>query len=181
VRVVRAHAPGPQVLREDGPPTFHGVRCLRLRADLKTLLSAGADGHVIKWDVSGGDLKEGSVLGATPVKSPYQGASTGPNGPAAPVFRGLDCMPGSEVFIAGTHRSDIWEIDDTPEVLIYGHSADLYGVAWDPTNPTVFATASEVGWHFSPRYYCASKHGSIDASQHGPLRNQSGTREWVQP
>mmetsp|Transcript_6466 Transcript_6466/g.9912 ORF Transcript_6466/g.9912 Transcript_6466/m.9912 type:complete len:143 (-) Transcript_6466:30-458(-) len=42
VRVVRAHAPGPQVLREDGPPTFHGVRCLRLRQDLKTLLSAGA-------------------------------------------------------------------------------------------------------------------------------------------
>ena len=76
------------------------------------------------------------MLGATPVKSPYQGASTGPNGPAAPVFRGLDCAPGSDVFVAGTHRSDIWEIDETPEVLIYGHSADLYGVAWDPTNPT---------------------------------------------
>lgn len=143
VRVVRAHAAGPQVLREDGPPTHHGVRCLRLREDMKTLLSAGADGHVIRWDVSGGDLKEGSVMGATPVKSPYQGAVTGPNGPTAPVFRGLDCMPGSDVFIAGTHRSDIWEIDDTPEVLIYGHSADLYGVAWDPTNPTLFATASE--------------------------------------
>lgn len=83
------------------------------------------------------------MLGATAVKSPYQGSSRGPNGPAAPAFRGLDCMPGSDVFVAGTHRSDIWEIDETPEVLIYGHSADLYGVAWDPTNPTVFATAAE--------------------------------------
>ena len=87
VRVVRAHAAGPQVLRLDGPPTHHGVRCLKLRGDLKSLLSAGADGHVIKWDVSSGDLKEGCVLGAVPVKSPYQGGAGGPNGPSAPVRR----------------------------------------------------------------------------------------------
>ena len=47
---------------------------------------------------------------------------------------------------AAVFRSDIWEVDDTPEVLIYGHSSDLYGVAWDPAHPTVFATASEVRW-----------------------------------
>ena len=26
----------------DGPPTHHGVRCLKLRGDLKTLLSVGS-------------------------------------------------------------------------------------------------------------------------------------------
>ena len=68
-RLVRAHAPGPSVTRVDGPPTHHGVRCLRLRADGETLLSAGADGHVIAWDVKNGDLKESSVISATPVRS----------------------------------------------------------------------------------------------------------------
>ena len=138
VRVVRAHAAGPSVTREDGPPTHHGVRCLRLRADNKTLLSAGADGHVIAWDVSSGDLKEGSVVGATPVKR-----QSGNNSPHPPVFRGLDCMPGSDVFVAGTHRSEVWEVDETPRVLVHGHSADLYGIAWNPAVPTEYATASE--------------------------------------
>ena len=135
VRVVRAHAAGPSVTREDGPPTHHGVRCLRLRADNKTLLSAGADGHVIAWDVSSGDLKEGSVVGATPVKR-----QSGNNSPHPPVFRGLDCMPGSDVFVAGTHRSEVWEVDETPRVLVHGHSADLYGIAWNPAVPTEYTT-----------------------------------------
>jgi hypothetical protein len=36
------------------------------------------------------------------------------------------------------------------------------------------AAAKVVRYHFSPRYCCASKHGSIDSSQQGPC-NQSDT------
>ena len=141
VRVVRAHAKGPVVLREDGPPTHHGVRCLKLRGDDKTLLSAGADGHVITWDVSSGDLKETGVVGAVAVKADT--VTPGGSSASAPIFRGLDCMPGCDVFIAGTRGSDVWEVDDTPRVLIDGHEASLSGVCWHPTTPGEFATASE--------------------------------------
>lgn len=34
---------------------YGGVRCLVLESD-RILLSGGADGYVIKWDVSSGDL-----------------------------------------------------------------------------------------------------------------------------
>ena len=68
VRVVRAHAAGPSVTREDGPPTHHGVRCLRLRADNKTLLSAGLAGawrergHTVAPYKKGPDYIDGAWL-----------------------------------------------------------------------------------------------------------------------
>ena len=168
-RLVRAHAPGPSVSRVDGPPTHHGARCLRLRADGETLLSAGADGHVIAWDVKSGDLKESSVISATPVRS-----ADGRRG-APPVFVGLDCSPNArDAFAAGTNASDVWEVvapysrrgegasDAAPaaagaegqarkerdgasssRVLVNGHSSDLYSVAWSPTEAGTYATASE--------------------------------------
>jgi hypothetical protein len=39
-----------------------------------------------------------------------------------------------------------------------------------------FAMSPRQGWHFSPRYYCASKHGSIDdtRTRYGPCK-QSDT------
>ena len=159
-RLVRAHAPGPSVTRVDGPPTHHGVRCLRLRADGETLLSAGADGHVIAWDVKNGDLKESSVISATPVRS-----ADGRSG-APPVFVGLDCSPNAgNAFVAGTDGSDVWEVvassssraptasstekrtgvagASSSRVLVNGHSSDLYSVAWSPTEAATYATASE--------------------------------------
>jgi hypothetical protein len=33
------------------------------------------------------------------------------------------------------------------------------------------------GWHGSPRYYCASKHGSVDDSQCAPCNQSDDTRE----
>lgn len=200
-----------------------GVRCLRLKSDGKSLLSAGADGHIIEWDVSSGDLlvrisahacpparlpalpsctpapakprappepppQDGAVVSTVPVRSAYE--STTP-----PIFYGLDCYPGSNVFIAGTHRCassgsssscaracarlrplappargpsarkrprvprcsltlffpgsaphcrcDIWEVDESPDVLIYGHSGDAMAVSWNPANPAVFATVAD--------------------------------------
>jgi WD40 repeat protein len=162
-RVVRAHAAGPSVARVDGPPTHHGVRCLRLRADGETLLSAGADGHVIAWDVKDGDLKESSVIAATPVRSADGRAG------APPVFVGLDCSPNArDAFAAGTDASDVWEVvapssssetsnepvaagakrvgiarASSSRVLVNGHSSDLYSVAWSPTEAATYATASE--------------------------------------
>ena len=146
--------------RVDGPPTHHGVRCLRLRADGETLLSAGADGHVIAWDVKNGDLKESSVISATPVRS-----ADGRSG-APPVFVGLDCSPNAgNAFVAGTDGSDVWEVvassssraptanstekqtgvasASSSRVLVNGHSSDLYSVAWSPTEAATYATASE--------------------------------------
>lgn len=43
---VQGHARGPEIARFDGPLGYHGVRALVLKADHKTLLSAGADGFV---------------------------------------------------------------------------------------------------------------------------------------
>ena len=111
-RIVRAHAPGPTVRRADGSPTHHGARCLRLSPDGKTLYSAGADGHVIRWDVSDGDLRESNVLGATPVRC--ESARDATRDAAAPMFRGLDVDPdferGGARLVAGTTASEIWEV-----------------------------------------------------------------------
>ena len=59
VRAVPAHGKGPMVPRPDGGQTYGGLRCLRLRYDHKLLLSAGADGQVMAWDVTSGDIRCG--------------------------------------------------------------------------------------------------------------------------
>lgn len=43
----------------------------------------------------------------------------------------------------GTLDSDIWEVDESPEVLLWGHDADLYQVAVNQRYPHIFATASD--------------------------------------
>ena len=47
--------------------------------------------------------------------------------------------------MAGTSACDVWEVDADPEILVYGHSADLYGCAFhpDPQFAHVYATASD--------------------------------------
>ena len=180
LRVVRAHAPGPPVARPDGPPTRHGVRCLRVRVNADRgggkggegdrggeevlLYSAGADGHVIAWDVTNGDLRESSVIRATAVRTPSgEGRTAAGRGATPPAFRGLDCDPNRPgAFVAGTAGADVWEVDDTPRVIVNGHANDLYSVAFHPASSSstdpgdaknagsqsqkdgpIFATASE--------------------------------------
>lgn len=46
-----AHGPGPRITMPDGSVTCMGVRGLTLTEDKKTLLSAGADGVVLAWDI----------------------------------------------------------------------------------------------------------------------------------
>jgi hypothetical protein len=52
---------------------------------------------------------------------PLKSAAMGPG--AAPAIRALDCMPGTDVFVAGTNMCDIWEVSERPEVIMKGHSA----------------------------------------------------------
>jgi len=135
LRETPGHATGKLINRPDGPPMYSGVRCLVLQ-DERTLLSGGADGYVIKWDVSKGDL--GAPLQRIPLLRPEQmGVVT------LPALRALDCFPGSQVFVAGSGACNLWEVDDMPEVLVQGASGALNGLAMNPQFPHVFATLSE--------------------------------------
>ena len=133
IRVVKAHGPGKGFVDPESRLRYHGVRCLKVRRGGTELLSAGADGRVVKWDITRGKL--GGQLGVVEVKPPGQ------KDPVA--FRALDSFPGSEVFMAGTSHCDIWEVDADPEVLIYGHTADLYGCCFHPNKPHRFVTVCE--------------------------------------
>ncbi|KAG1660540.1 hypothetical protein FOA52_003891 [Chlamydomonas sp. UWO 241] len=135
VRETPGHGTGAIMKRPDGTKMYSGVRCLVLQ-NVRTLLSGGADGYVIKWDVSSGDL--GPKLQKVAVLRPDQLGVVSP-----PALRALDCLPGSEVFIAGSGDCDLWEVVDTPEVLVQGANGSLNGLAMNPAYPHVFATLSE--------------------------------------
>ena len=115
-----------------------GIRSLRLRASGVEVLSAGADGKVKTWDVSG-LTSNGSEARCSAVLELPASYSTKRS---PPQIRALDCMPGSDVFIAGTHRCDLWEVDDTPEVLVFGHSDEVYCAAFHPLVSSKVVTAS---------------------------------------
>lgn len=139
VRRVQAHGRGPRRIQADGTVAWGGgVRALRLRKDGLTLLSGGADGCVMLWDASGNKIGD---LMTTPL--PLKSADMGP-GPA-PAIRALDCMPGSDVFVAGTDKCDVWEVSERPEVIMKGHSAHLYAICWHPAKRDVFVSAAESG------------------------------------
>ena len=169
MRVVRAHKPGPQIVLADGSISFGGVRCLKIRSDEKTLISARADGAVHQWDVKQyvDDAPWMTAVGAQTSVSDKRPTKKGEvnkallargavrlkkldgwshkvesvyENEAPPMFRGLDCMPGSHVFVAGTNRCDIWEVDETPRVLVYGHMAEVYSLAIHPTDPDKYAS-----------------------------------------
>ena len=164
VRVVSAHKPGPQYLLPDGSYSFGGVRAIKVREDGRTLVTAGADGAIHQWDVQQtvDDQPWMTAVGA------QQKVGGGKGGPAAGLgrgavrlkeiqgrslklksvyakeqpgmFRGLDTLPGSEQFIAGTNKCDIWEVDQSPRVLVYGHMADLYSVSAHPNDSDKYAS-----------------------------------------
>ena len=145
IRSINAHRTGAPVILPDGVQSFGGVRALQLTADGKAMLSGGADGMVHRWDVTR-ELTEKCRMDTTVhsvlLESPYKNETP-------PSIRALDMLPGGDGFVIGTNRCDVWEVskgDDSAwamEVLIYGHTADLYGLCWHPALPTVFATAAE--------------------------------------
>ena len=95
-RQVPGHAKGPQTPRPDGSPSYGGVRCLLLQQRARVLLSGGADGHIIRWDVSSGDL------GAQLLIMPLQLGDPAPNlSVLPPAIVALDCRPGSDTIMAG--------------------------------------------------------------------------------
>lgn len=95
----------------------------------QTLLSAGADGAVLRWNVDTVAEKSGAVkmfplCGSD--KAQEQGPHRfvirrpGPNEPP-PCIRGLDVDPTNpECFVAGTDQCDVWEVDKDPEVRSKG-------------------------------------------------------------
>ncbi|KAG2499991.1 hypothetical protein HYH03_002273 [Edaphochlamys debaryana] len=135
IKVIPAHGPGiPYPNIHDGTPALQGVRAMALRANRTELATGGADGSVIVWDITTGDV--GRVVKTIQVVEP--GEST----PA--VFRSLDAMENGYDMVAGTHRCEIWELSgDVPEPLTQGHSADVYGLAFHPKKPHKFATACD--------------------------------------
>lgn len=87
-----------------------------------------------------------------PIKHPPQrriqlGGPAIPNTPnTPPMIVGLDCIATRpNDFAAGTSHGDIWEVDETPRILIEGHEEDLDSVAPHPDFPNTFATACRSG------------------------------------
>ncbi|GFR41097.1 hypothetical protein Agub_g1741 [Astrephomene gubernaculifera] len=135
IKVIQAHGPGvPAPSIHDGTPVLQGVRCMALRASRTELVTGGADGQIICWDITSGEV--GRVVKTIQLHEP------GEKDPA--VFRSLDALEGGYDMVAGTQRCEIWELSrDVPEPLTQGHSADVYGLAWHPRKPHKFATACD--------------------------------------
>ncbi|PNH12713.1 Lipoxygenase y domain-containing protein 1 [Tetrabaena socialis] len=133
IKVIPAHGPGvPAPSIHDGTPTLQGVRCMALRASRTELVTGGADGQIICWDITTGDV--GRVIKTIQLQEP------GEKTPA--VFRSLDALEGGYDMVAGTQRCEIWELSrDVPEPLTQGHSADVLGLAFHPKKPHKYATA----------------------------------------
>ncbi|MEW5309958.1 MAG: hypothetical protein WDW38_001797 [Sanguina aurantia] len=166
IQVVEAHGLGSRVPSiHNGAMVLGGVRALTTRHDDTELLSGGSDGVVIVWDITGGHpgagAQEGRVLsvlmlGRVVHSMPGDRLQTSPSvssfwnqllelGEDEPCsISALDCHPTNLAIIAGTNRSDIWEVArEVPEVLMHGHTDDVYGIAWHPKKPHRMATASK--------------------------------------
>ncbi|KAK9820398.1 hypothetical protein WJX72_009942 [[Myrmecia] bisecta] len=158
-RVFNAHGEGPAMTLNDGTQVFGGVKCLKVRADGRSMLSAGADGYIQEWALENptaanpdGTQKRGVKL--TPMWQ--EGECYGPHRfklaaadavisqEKLPMVTGLDTHPEIlEEFVCGTSGCDIWEVDKDPRVLVEGHAGNLQTVAAHPLEPFTFATACE--------------------------------------
>ena len=137
---------------------------IKLRADPTGLttgryvVTGGADGYVSEWELTEvtGTRKDGTPLRGVNLKPvmvsgqqrrfelssqavPYKASDP-------PMVMALDTHPAKTTeYIAGTVHCDIWEVDDTPRVLVEGHEEDLWRVATHPTKPNIFASTCESG------------------------------------
>jgi len=107
VRVVMpAHAAGPLLPGLlNGQPTLQGVSVLALNASMTQLVSGGADGRIMKWNVPDdvrAQLSRGlERASAIELNDPLEATPV--------VFRGLDCNPlGGPEIVVGTHRRVLW-------------------------------------------------------------------------
>jgi len=65
-------------------------------------------------------------------------------GDVYPAVLALHHKAGSAEVLAGTHGCDVWAVGARrTEPVIYGHSAYVNGLAFHPTKPAWFVTASE--------------------------------------
>ena len=146
VRELEAHDPGPLIpALSGGGWTLNGVRTLVVRDDGETVVSGGGDGQV-KWWASA--ALTGATRSASFKCEPHTTRLlTGDDNKTPPPIRGLDCHRHSSDVMVGTHRCDIWEIDDIngAHPMLYGHSGEVRGLAVHPTEPHIFATGSEAG------------------------------------
>eukprot|EP00210_Caulerpa_lentillifera_P000626 g605.t1 len=151
ISTIQAHQPGPRSVLSNGTQVHGGIRVLKLRSDLCTVISGGSDGFVSSWN-----LEYTPVFSLEPLFSSEE--SSGPHRfklleraalrkkKVLPMIRALDIHPTqSTEFIAGTDGCDIWEVDSDPRVLIEGHRGDVYCCAVHPNDATVFATVSDAG------------------------------------
>ena len=146
VRVLEAHGKGPLIpALSGGDLTLSGVRAMMIRDDGETLVTGGGDGKVLWWATA-------ALTGATRSASfkciPHTTRSlTGDDNKTPPPIRALDCHKHSSDVMLGTHRCDIWEIDDVngAHPMAYGHSGDVRALAVHPTEKHIFATGSEAG------------------------------------
>jgi WD40 repeat protein len=101
------------------------VRGLCVRAARGTLVSAGADGTVHHWDLSGHGGLTVDCLKMTH-KLPKAAPGEDPNRAICAV----DVSPGSDTVVVGTAQSKVLEISGSGvcTTLVAGHSADLYQV-----------------------------------------------------
>ncbi|GLC44364.1 hypothetical protein PLESTF_000049800 [Pleodorina starrii] len=159
IKVIEAHGPGvPAPSIHDGKPSLQGVRCMALRANRTELVTGGADGAIICWDITSGDV--GRVIKTIQLQEP------GEKDPA--VFRSLDALENGYDMVTGTHRCEIWELSrDVPEPLTQGHSADVYGLAFHPKKPHKFATACDSAnvflWNAKRRQLLAKVNIGVEA------------------
>ena len=101
-KVIHAHdlgPPLPSVL--NGQPISQGVGVMVLNNGMTQLVTGGADGRVMKWNIpddARGQLENGLELASViELSEPLESTPV--------VFRGLDCSPlGGPEILVGTHR-----------------------------------------------------------------------------
>ena len=70
-----------------------------------------------------------------------------PDAPKPQMYISLDISPDPEdhTIVAADDNNDVWEVDDSPRILVEGQSGDVCGLAVHPTRHDVYATACTDG------------------------------------
>ncbi|KAK3262092.1 hypothetical protein CYMTET_29037 [Cymbomonas tetramitiformis] len=80
---------------------------------------------------------EQDVLGTVALREEYEQGAV--RHAPLPAIRALDCFPGSNTFIAGTSKCDLWEVDKSARIVLNGHIAQAYTVAFNSARPDLYA------------------------------------------
>jgi WD40 repeat protein len=158
----------------------HGgkMTAMKLRPDLRTLVTAGGDGEVRTWLIDVGD-DGGITVEEDGLSIPVV---DGGGSPTDNPLIALDCPREGSGYIVGSSEKDIWEVDGQSgdaQTLIEGMSDDVIGIA--PFPMPVAADRDGIpklvhapDWHSPSFYATASANGSIylwDTTTREGLRN----------